>query len=64
MNTKTVYLSKIENFLVKATIRGLLAESPEVLSVLRMWQGFSLLCLKFIVVRSDYSRYHVGPFPV
>ena len=61
---KECYYSKTMNFLLKATIRGLLIESPEVLNVLRMWQGFSLLCLKFVVPRSDYSRYHIGSFPV
>ena len=47
--------SKTVNFLLKITIRGLLVESPEVLSVPRMWQGFSLLCLKFVVAKSNYS---------
>ena len=61
---KECYYSKTMNFLLKATIRGLLVESPEVLIVPRMWQGFSLLCLKFVVARSNYSQYHVGSFPV
>ena len=61
---KDCYYSKTVNFLLKVIIRGLLVESPEVLSVPRMWQGFSLLCLKFVIVRSNYSRYHVGSFPV
>ena len=61
---KDCYCNKTMNFLLKATIRGLLVEMPEVLSVLRVWQGFSLLCLKFVVAGSDYSRYHVGSFPV
>ena len=61
---KDCYYNKIMNFLLKATIRGLLVETPEVLSVLRVWQGFSLLYLKFVVSMSDYSRYHVGSFPV
>ena len=41
MNTKTIYLSKTVTFLLKATTRGLLVESLEVLGILRMWQGFS-----------------------
>ena len=57
---KDCYYNKTVNFLLKATIRGLLVETPEVLSVLRVWQGFSLLCLKFVVARSDYSLYHIG----
>ena len=61
---KDCYYNKTMNFLLKATIRGLLVEMLEVLSVLRVWQGFSLICLKFVVARSDYSRYHVGSFPV
>ena len=61
---KECYYSKIMNFLLKATIRGLLVESLEVLDVPRMWQGFSLFCLKFVVARWNYSRYHVGSFPV
>ena len=61
---KDCYYNKTVNFLLKSTIRGLLLETPEVLSFPRMWQGFSLLCLKFVVARSDYSRYHVGSFPV
>ena len=60
---KECYYNKTVNFLLKATIRGLLVETLEVL-VPRVWQGFSLLYLKFIVTRSDYSRYHVGSFPV
>ena len=52
---KDCYYSKTVNFLLKATIQGLLVESPEVLSVPRMWQGFSLFCLKFVVARSDNS---------
>ena len=52
---KECYYSKTVDFLLKSTIRGLLVESPEVLNVLRMWQGFSLFCLKFIVAKSDYS---------
>ena len=52
---KDCYYNKILNFLLKDTIRGLLVETSEVLSVPRVWQGFSLLCLKFIVARSDYS---------
>ena len=59
---KNCYYSKTMNFLLKATIRGLLVETSEVLSVPRMWQGFSLLCLKFVVARSNHSRYHVGSF--
>ena len=61
---KECYYSKTVNFLLKVTIRGLLIESPEVLSVPRMWQGFSLFCLKFVVARLDYSRYHIGSFSV
>ena len=61
---KDCYYNKTVNFLLKATIRGLLVETLEVLSVPSVWQGFSLLCLKFVVVMSDYSRYHVGSFPV
>ena len=61
---KDCYYNKTVNFLLKATIQGLLVETPEVLSVPRVWQGFSLLCLKFVVAKSDYSRYHVGSFPV
>ena len=61
---KDCYYSKTVNFLLKATIRGVLVESLEVLSVPRMWQGFSLFYLKFVVARSDYSRYHVGSFPI
>ena len=61
---KDCYYNKTVNFSLKATIRGLLVEKPKVLGVLRMWQGFSLLCLKFVVVRSNYSRYHVGSFPI
>ena len=52
---KKYYYSKIVNFLLKATTRGLSVESPKVLSVPGMWQGFSLLCLKFVISRSDYS---------
>ena len=61
---KECYYSKTVNFLLKVTIRGLLIESPEVLSVPRMWQGFSLFCLKFVVTRSDYLQYHIRSFPV
>ena len=61
---KACYYNKTMNFLLKATIRGLLVEMSEVLSVPRVWQGFSLFCLKFVVTRSDYCRYHVGYFPV
>ena len=61
---KDCYYNKTVNFLLKATIRGLLVETPEVLSIPKVWQGFSLLCLKFIVAKSDYSRYHVGSFLV
>ena len=61
---KECYYSKYVNFLLKATIRGLLVESPKVFSVLRMWQGFSLFRLKFVIARSDYSQYHIGSFPV
>ena len=61
---KDCFYNKTVNFLLKATIRGLLVETPEVLSVPRVWKGFSLLCLNFVVSRSDYSRYHVGSFPV
>ena len=52
---KDCYYSKTVYFLLKATIRGLLVESPEVLNVPRMWKGFSLFCLKFVVARSNYS---------
>ena len=34
---KECYYSKTVNFLLKATIQGPLVESPEVLSVPRMW---------------------------
>ena len=61
---KDCYYKKTMNFLLKATIGGLLVETPEVLSVPKVWQGFSLLCLKFVVARSNYSIYHVGSFPV
>ena len=61
---KDCFYNKTMNFLLKATIRGLLVETPKVLSIPRVWQGFSLLCLKFVVARSDYSRYHVGSFLV
>ena len=61
---KDCYYNKTMNFLLKAKIRGLLVETPEVLNVPRVWQGFSLICLKFVVARSDYSRYHVVSFPV
>ena len=61
---KDCYCNKSVNILLKATIRGLLVETPEVLSVPRVWQGFSLICLKFLVARSDYSRYHVMSFLV
>ena len=65
MNTKTIIKVKLcAFFLLNATIRGLLVESPEVLSVPRMLQGFSLFCLKFVVAKSDYSRYHIGSFLV
>ena len=37
---KECYYSKTVHFLLKAAIRGLLIESPEVLSVPRMWQVF------------------------
>ena len=63
MDTKNVIILNCK-FLLKATIRGLLVESLEVLNVLRMWQGFSLLRLKFVVSRLDYSRYHIGFFPI
>ena len=53
INHKDCYYSKTVNFFLKATIRGLLVETPEVLSIPRMWQGFSLFCLKFVVARSD-----------
>ena len=52
---KDYYYNKTVNVLLKATIQGLLVETPEVLNVPRVWQGFSLLCLKFVVARSDYS---------
>ena len=52
---KDCYYNKTVNFLLKATIRGLLVEMLEVLSIPRVWQGFSLLCLKFVVAKSDYS---------
>ena len=52
---KDFYYNKTLNFLLKAIIRGLLVETPEVLSVPRVGQGFSLLSLKFVVARSDYS---------
>ena len=52
---KDYYYNKTVNFLLKATIRGLLVETPEVLSVPTAWQGFSLLSLKFVVARSNYS---------
>ena len=55
---------KTVNFLLKATIRGVLVESPEVFNVLRLWQGFSLFRLKFVVAKSDYPRYHIGSFPI
>ena len=61
---KDCYYNKTANFLLKAIIQGLLVETPKVLSVPRVWQGFSLLCLKFVVARLDYSRYHVGSFRV
>ena len=61
---KDCYYNKTVNFLLKATIRGLLVEAPEVLSVPRVWQDFSLIFLKFVVARSNYSRYHVGSFPI
>ena len=61
---KDCYYNKTANFLLKTTIRGLLVETPEVLGVPRVWQGFFLLCLKFVVARSDYSRCHVGSFLV
>ena len=41
---KDSYYSKTMNFLLKATIRGLLVETLEVLNLPRMWQGFSLFC--------------------
>ena len=61
---KDCYYNKTVNFLLKVTIRGLLVETSEVLSVPRVWQGYSLLCLKFVVARLDYSRYHVWSFLV
>ena len=61
---KECYYSKAVNFLLKPIVRGLLIESPKVLRVPRMWQGFSLFCLTFVVARSDYSRYHIESFPV
>ena len=63
MNKDCCY-NKIVNFLLKATIRGLLVETPEVLIVPRVRQGFSLLYLKFVIASLDYSRYHVGFFLV
>ena len=51
---KDCYYRKTVNFILKATIRGLLVESSEVLSVPRMWQGFSFFCLRFVVARSNY----------
>ena len=61
---KDCYYSKIVDFLLKPAIQGLLVETLEVLGVPRMWQGFSLLRLKLVVARSDYSQYHVGSFLV
>ena len=61
---KDCYYNKTVNFLLKTIIWGLLVEMPEVLSIPRVWQGFSLLCWKFVVARLVYSRYHVGSFPV
>ena len=61
---KDCYYNKTVNFLLKSKIRGPLVETPEVFSVLRVWQGFSLIRLKFVVSRLDYLRYHVGSFPV
>ena len=46
---KECYYRKTVNFLLKATIRGLLVESPKVLNIPRMRQGFSLFCLKFVI---------------
>ena len=51
---KDCYYNKTMNFSLKATIRGLLVETPEVLSVPRVWQG----------ARSDYLQYHIGSFPI
>ena len=51
---KDYYYNKTVNFLLKATIRGLLVETLEVLSVPRVWQGFPLLCLKFVVAKSAF----------
>ena len=61
---KDCYYNKIVTCLLRATIRGLLVEMPKVLSVPRVWKGFSLLCLKFVVAKSNYSRYHVRSFLV
>ena len=49
---------------LKTTIRGLLVELFEVLSVPRVGQSFSLFSLKFVVSRSDYAGYDVGSFPI
>ena len=42
----------------------LLVEPFEVFSVPLIGQGFSFFCLEFIVARSDYARFDVGPFPI
>ena len=42
----------------------LLVEPFEVFNVPWMGQGFSFFRLEFIVSRSDYARYDIGPFPI
>ena len=61
---KDYNLSKTLNILLKATIKSLLVEPSKVFNVLRMRQGLSLLCSKFIIARLDYEGDDVWSFPI
>ena len=64
INEHTDCYLKDDDTLLKITIRGLLIEKFEVLSVPRMRLNFSFFRLEFVVTRSDHARHDIRAFPV
>ena len=64
INEHTDCYLKADDTLLNITIRGLLIEPFEVLSVPRMRQNFSFFRLEFVVNRSDHARHDIRAFPI
>ena len=62
INKHTDRYLKVDDTLLKITIRGLLIKTLKVLSVPRMRQNFSFFRQDFVISRSDNVRYDIGAF--